>query len=64
MLKLGEKGSILQNDNQTYALAPHIPCDVVTPELLRRIAEVSEHWKKRRLDSGPRRQSWGQATHC
>ena len=64
MLKLGEKGAILQNDNQTYALAPHIPCGVVTPELLRRIAEVSEHWKKRRLDSGHRRQCWGHATHC
>jgi len=29
MLKLGEKGAIPQQDNQTYAVAPHIPCGVV-----------------------------------
>ncbi len=42
MLKLGEKGAILQRDKQTYAIAPHIPCGIVTPTLLRRIADVSE----------------------
>jgi len=45
MLKLGEKGAILQRDNKTYAVAPHIPCGVVTPELLRRIADVAEKYK-------------------
>ena len=35
MLKLGEKGAISQRDNQTYAVAPHIPCGVVTPEQLK-----------------------------
>jgi NAD(P)H-nitrite reductase large subunit len=44
MLKLGEKGAILQRDKQTYAIAPHIPCGLVTPELLRRIADVSEKY--------------------
>lgn len=44
MLKLGEKGAILQCDNKTYAVAPHIPCGVVTPELLRRIADVAEKY--------------------
>ena len=44
MLKLGEKGAILQRDNKTYAIAPHIPCGVVTPELLRRIADVAEKY--------------------
>jgi len=44
MLKLGEKGAILQRDKETYAIAPHIPCGVVTPELLRRIADVSEKY--------------------
>ena len=44
MLKLGEKGAILQRDNKTYAVAPHIPCGVVTPELLRRIADVAERY--------------------
>ncbi|WP_300455821.1 NAD(P)/FAD-dependent oxidoreductase [Desulfobacula sp.] len=42
MLKLGEKGAIPQKDNETYAIAPHIPCGVVTPDLLRKIADVSE----------------------
>ena len=44
MLKLGEKGAIPQRDNETYAIAPHIPCGLVTPELLRRIADVAEKY--------------------
>jgi NAD(P)H-nitrite reductase large subunit len=44
MLKLGEKGAIPQRDNKTYAIAPHIPCGVVTPDLLRRIADVAEKY--------------------
>jgi NAD(P)H-nitrite reductase large subunit len=44
MLKLGEKGAILQRDKSTYAIAPHVPCGLVTPELLRRIADVSEKY--------------------
>ena len=44
MLKLGEKGAIPQNDNETYAIAPHIPCGLVTPDLLRKIADVSEKY--------------------
>ena len=44
MLKLGEKGAILQRDKQTYAIAPHIPCGMITPELLRKIADVSEKY--------------------
>ena len=42
MLKLGEKGAIPQRENGTYAIAPHIPCGFVTPELLRRIADTAE----------------------
>ncbi|BBO76660.1 NAD(P)/FAD-dependent oxidoreductase [Desulfosarcina widdelii] len=45
MLKLGEKGAILQRDKQTYAIAPHIPCGVVTPQLLRTIADVAEKFE-------------------
>jgi NAD(P)H-nitrite reductase large subunit len=45
MLKLGEKGAILQRDKKTYAIAPHIPCGMVTPELLRKIADVSEKYQ-------------------
>ncbi|MBT3312160.1 MAG: NAD(P)/FAD-dependent oxidoreductase [Desulfobacterales bacterium] len=44
MLKLGEKGAIPQRDKETYAIAPHIPCGVVTPDLLRKIADVSEKY--------------------
>ncbi len=44
MLKLGEKGAILQRDKQTYAIAPHIPCGLVTPGLLRKIADVAEKY--------------------
>jgi len=44
MLKLGEKGAILQRDKKTYAIAPHIPCGLVTPELMRRVADVAERY--------------------
>jgi len=45
MLKLGEKGAILQRDKTTYAIAPHIPCGVVTPALLRKLADVAEKYE-------------------
>ena len=45
MLKLGEKGAILQRDKQTYAIAPHIPCGLVTPGQLRKIADVTEKYE-------------------
>jgi NAD(P)H-nitrite reductase large subunit len=49
MLKLGEKGAIPQNDNETYAIAPHIPCGLVTPELLRKLADVAENYDAKAL---------------
>ena len=49
MLKLGEKGVIPQRDNKTYAIAPHIPCGVVTPDLLRKIADVADNYKAQAL---------------
>ena len=42
MLQDGEKGVILQRDKQTYAVAPHVPCGVIAPEALRKIADVAE----------------------
>lgn len=45
MLKDGDKGVIVQRDQQTYAVAPHIPCGVVTPELLRKLADVAEKYQ-------------------
>lgn len=44
MLKDGEKGVILQQDKQTYAVAPHIPCGVVKPKTLRKLADVAEKY--------------------
>jgi NAD(P)H-nitrite reductase large subunit len=49
MLKLGEKGVIPQNAEDSYAIAPHIPCGVVTPDLLRKIADVSEKYNAQAL---------------
>ncbi len=44
MLSDGEKGVIVQRDKQTFAVAPHIPCGVVQPETLRRLADVAEKY--------------------
>jgi len=38
-------GAILQMDKQTYAIAPHIPAGVATPEILRKIADVAEKYQ-------------------
>lgn len=45
MLKLGEKGAILQRDKKTYAIAPSIPCGVITPDQLRKFADVAEKYQ-------------------
>jgi NAD(P)H-nitrite reductase large subunit len=44
MLQDGEKGVIIQRDKQTYAVAPHIPCGVVKPAMLRKLADVAEKY--------------------
>jgi NAD(P)H-nitrite reductase large subunit len=44
MLVDGQKGVILQRDKVTYAVAPHIPCGVVSPQILRLIADVAEKY--------------------
>jgi NAD(P)H-nitrite reductase large subunit len=44
MLQDGEKGVIIQRDKQTYAVAPHIPCGVVSPATLRKLADVAEKY--------------------
>lgn len=49
MLKLGEKGAIIQKDKETYAVAPHIPCGVVTPDLLRKLADTAEKYNAKAL---------------
>ena len=45
MLKDGEKSVILQRDKETYAIAPHIPCGMVTPDLLEKLAAVARKYK-------------------
>lgn len=49
MLRLGEKGAIPQRDNETFAIAPHIPCGLITPELLRRIADTAEKYSAKAI---------------
>ncbi len=44
MLIDGQQGAILQRDKETYAVAPHQPCGVVTPETLRKLADVAEKY--------------------
>ncbi|MGE5610579.1 MAG: NAD(P)/FAD-dependent oxidoreductase [Bacillota bacterium] len=43
-LKDGEKGVVLQRDKQTYGIAPHMPCGLCTPEMLRKLADVAEKY--------------------
>lgn len=45
MLQDGEKGVIIQRDKETYAVAPHIPCGVVSPEILRKMADIAEKYE-------------------
>lgn len=45
MLKDGQKGVIIQRDKETYAIAPHLPCGTVTPEILEKFAEVARKYK-------------------
>lgn len=44
MLNDGDKGVILQRDKQTYAIAPHLPCGVVTAATLRKLADAAEKY--------------------
>lgn len=44
MIRDGERGAVLQRDKKTYAVAPHLPCGLVTPGQLRKIADVAEKY--------------------
>jgi len=39
-----EKGAVLQRDRETYAIAPDTPAGVVSPDALRKIADVAEKY--------------------
>lgn len=43
--KAQPEGAILQMDKKTFAIAPHIPAGVATPDILRKIADVAEKYK-------------------
>lgn len=45
MLKDGQKGVILQRDKESYAIAPHLPCGIITPEILERYAAIARKYK-------------------
>lgn len=49
MLQDGDKGVVIQRDKQTYAVAPHIQCGVVTPDTLRKIADTAEKYNAQAL---------------
>jgi NAD(P)H-nitrite reductase large subunit len=49
MLQDGEKGVIIQRDKKTYAIVPHIPCGVVQPETLRKLADVAQKYQAQAL---------------
>jgi NAD(P)H-nitrite reductase large subunit len=44
MLQDGFKGVVLQRDHKSYAITPHLPCGLVSPEMLRKIAHVAEKY--------------------
>lgn len=44
-----EKGAIVQRDYETYAIAPHLPGGLCTPQILRKIADVAEKYKAKAL---------------
>ncbi|HJH31627.1 MAG TPA: NAD(P)/FAD-dependent oxidoreductase [Methanosarcinaceae archaeon] len=41
---LPEKAAILQRDKETYGIAPHIPGGIVSPDTLRKIADIAEKY--------------------
>jgi NAD(P)H-nitrite reductase large subunit len=45
MLNDGEKGVVIQRDRQSYAIAPHVPCGIVQPDVLRKMAAVAEKYQ-------------------
>jgi NAD(P)H-nitrite reductase large subunit len=45
MLNDGDNGVVIQRDQETYAVAPHLPCGMVTSEILRRVADVAEKYQ-------------------
>ena len=54
-LDIVEKGAIVQRDRQTYAITPHLPAGLATPEQLELIAAVARRYNARlKLSSAQR----------
>lgn len=45
MIADGDKGAVIQRDQKTYAISPHLPCGLVTPAQLRKLADAAEKYK-------------------
>ncbi|BCS98679.1 NAD(P)/FAD-dependent oxidoreductase [Desulfoluna limicola] len=43
-MTIHKNASVRQRDKETYAVVPHVPCGVITPDTLRKIADVSEKY--------------------
>ncbi|MFA5385893.1 MAG: NAD(P)/FAD-dependent oxidoreductase [Eubacteriales bacterium] len=44
-----DKGAVLQRDKETLAVVPHLPGGLITPDALRRIADVAEKYNAKAL---------------
>ena len=44
-----EKGAIVQRDRETYALVPHFVAGLITPEQLRKLADVAEKYNAKAI---------------
>jgi NAD(P)H-nitrite reductase large subunit len=44
-----DKGAVLQRDKETFAVVPHMPGGLVTPDTLRKIADVAEKYNAQAL---------------
>ncbi len=54
-LDISDKEAIIQRDRKTYAITPHIPAGLTTPEQLEQIATVARRYGARlKLSSGQR----------
>lgn len=48
-MKDGELGVIRQRDRSTFAIAPHLPCGLVSPDQLRTIADTADKYQCKAL---------------
>jgi NAD(P)H-nitrite reductase large subunit len=44
MLQDGDRGVVLQRNKKTYAIAPHLPCGLVTSDFLRKLADAADKY--------------------